>query len=125
MVAKMYFMFSSKRKEREAREKEYTSEQRYQLRQQKAKPVMEEMEKWLLEEYPKLLPKSSIGKAFYYLLYCYKPISQFLQDGKLKVATNLVENAICPVASERKNFLFCGSHVGAKRVVLVYSLMST
>ncbi len=66
--------------EREAREKEYTPEQRYQLRQKKAKPVMEEMEKWLLEEYPELLPKSSIGKAFHYLMSRYKEMSQFLQE---------------------------------------------
>ncbi len=84
---------------------------------------MEEMEKWLLEEYPKLLPKSSIGKAFHYLMSRYKELSQFLQEGRLEVDNNLVENAIRPVAIGRKNFLFAGSHNGAKRAALVYSLV--
>lgn len=43
----------------------------------------------------------------------------------LEIDNNLVENAIRPVALGRKNYLFAGSHEGAKRAALVYSLAAT
>jgi hypothetical protein len=109
--------------EREAREKVMTSQQRYELRQEKAGPIITELKEWLIEEYPKLLPKSSIGKAFHYLLSRLEPIARYLEDGRLEIDTNLVENTIRPVAIGRKNYLFAGSHNGARRAALIYSLL--
>lgn len=109
--------------EREAREKCYTSQQRYELRKEKACPILNELKQWLEAEQPKLLPKSAIGKAVQYLLARFQFISRYLEDGRLELDTNLVENAIRPVALGRKNYLFAGSHSGAKRAALVYSLL--
>jgi transposase len=109
--------------EREAREKQLDTINRLLLRQEKSRPVMEEMGKWLLEEYPKLLSKSKIGQACHYLMSRYTELSQFLQEGRLEVDNNLIENSIRPVALGRKNYLFAGSHNGAKRAALVYSLV--
>jgi hypothetical protein len=109
--------------EREAWEKKLDAIDRCLLRQEKSRPVMEEMGKWLLEESPKLFPKSKIGQACHYLMSRYKQLSQFLQEGRLEVDNNLVENSIRPVAIGRKNYLFAGSHNGAKRAALVYSLV--
>ena len=100
-----------------------TSQQRYELRQEKAGPIITELKEWLIEEYPKLLPKSSIGKAFHYLLSRLEPIARYLEDGRLEIDTNLVENTIRPVAIGRKNYLFAGSHNGARRAALIYSLL--
>ncbi|MDZ7416218.1 MAG: transposase domain-containing protein, partial [candidate division KSB1 bacterium] len=36
-----------------------------------------------------------------------------------------VENAIRPVALGRKNYLFAGSHEGAKRAAMIYTLVAT
>ncbi|MGH2568285.1 MAG: IS66 family transposase, partial [Bacteroidota bacterium] len=54
--------------EQEARAKQYTHQQRYELRQQKALAILNELEAWMKEEYPKVAPKSPIGRAIHYSL---------------------------------------------------------
>jgi transposase len=48
-----------------------SAQHRYLLRQQKARPVMDQLGEWLVEEHAKVLPKSAIGKAIYYLVARY------------------------------------------------------
>ena len=52
--------------ERWATVHQYTAEQRYELRQQRAKPIMDEFKRWLDRHYPTVLPKSPLGKAMAY-----------------------------------------------------------
>lgn len=111
--------------EREAREQHLTPEARYALRQQKARPIMDALGQWLVDEYPQVLPKSAIGKAFYYLIGRYNKIYLYLRDGRLEIDNNLIENSIRPVALGRKNYLFAGSHAGAQRAAMVYSLLGS
>jgi transposase len=111
--------------ERQAREENLSIEERYLLRQEKALPVMEELETYILAEYEKVLPKSSIGKAFHYLAARYHKISEYLHSGRLEIDNNLVENSIRPVALGRKNYLFAGSHAGAERAAMIYSLLGS
>jgi transposase len=111
--------------EREAREGNLIIEDRYLLRQQKARRVMEELEAYILTEYEKVLPKSSIGKAFHYLASRYHKICEYLHSGRLEIDNNLIENSIRPVALGRKNYLFAGSHAGAERAAIVYSLLGS
>ena len=111
--------------ERQAREQNLNHGQRYQLRQEKSVPVMDALEQWMVDEYPKVLPKSAIGKAFYYLIGRYNKIYVYLQDGRLEIDNNLIENSIRPVALGRKNYLFAGSHSGAEKAAMVYSLLGS
>lgn len=111
--------------ERLAREQNLNHEQRYQLRQEKSIPVMDALGQWLVNEYPTVLPKSAIGKAFYYLIGRYNKIYIYLQDGRLEIDNNLIENSIRPVALGRKNYLFAGSHSGAEKAAMVYSLLGS
>ena len=48
----------------------------------------------------------------------------FLDDGRVDIDSNLVENAIRPLALGRKNYLFAGSHEAAKRAAAVYSFFA-
>lgn len=84
---------------------------------------MDQLGEWLVEEYGKALPKSAIGKAIYYLVARYNKIYLYLEDGRLEIDNNLIENSIRPVALGRKNYLFAGSHAGAQRAAIVYSLL--
>jgi len=43
--------------------------------------------------------------------------------GELEIDSNLVENAIRPIALGRKNYLFAGSHESAKSMAMLYSLL--
>jgi transposase len=111
--------------ERQAREQHLSAGQRYALRQTQARPVMEALENWLLTERLLVLPKSAIGKAVFYLIPRFNKIAMYLEDGRLEIDNNLVENLIRPVALGRKNYLFAGSHAGAKRAATVYSLLGS
>jgi transposase len=42
-----------------------------------------------------------------------------------RIDNNAVERAIRPIAIERKNYLFAGSHEAAQRAAMIYSLFST
>lgn len=42
----------------------------------------------------------------------------------MEIDNNLVENAIRPIALGRKNYLFAGSHEGAKRAALIYTMVA-
>jgi len=111
--------------ERTAREQDLDTAQRLALRREYARPVMEELEAWLTDNKDKVLPKSKIGQAIQYALNRWKYVKRYLDDGQLEIDNNLVENAIRPVALGRKNYLFAGSHEGAKWAAVLYSLISS
>ncbi len=111
--------------ERQAREAALPFEERYQLRQNHAWPVLAEIKSWLDVTPPAVLPKSAIGKAIGYMLGQWSKLEKYVTDGRLEIDNNLVENAIRPVALGRKNYLFAGSHEGAKRAAMIYTLVAT
>lgn len=111
--------------EQEARSKQYAHQQRYELRQQKALAILDELEAWMKEEYPKVTPTSPIGKAIHYSLRRWERLKLYATDGHLEIDNNLVENAIRPVALSRKNFLFAGSHNAAQHTALLFGLLGT
>lgn len=94
-------------------------------RQQKSVPLLKEMEAWLKECYAKVLPKSPIGKAIFYSLTRWETLTEYTNNGILRIDNNLVENSIRPVALGRKNYLFCGSHQAAMRSAMMYSLFAS
>jgi transposase len=107
-----------------ARNNHYSHEERYNLRQKEANPILDEMKTWLDREALQVLPKSAIGKAIGYMLGRWKYLKRYVDDGRFEIDNNLIENAIRPVALGRKNYLFAGSHNGAKRAALIYTLVS-
>ncbi len=111
--------------ERQAKDESLSHAARYELRQEKALPILKEIKIWLNRQYPQVLPKSPIGQAISYSLQQWSKLENYLLDGRLEIDNNLVENAIRPVALGRKNYLFAGSHEGAKRAALTYSLVAT
>jgi len=110
--------------EEQAREEEWSVEKLQLNRQNNAKPVLDRLFKWMEEESPKALPKSPIGKAMGYMLKRKQRMMHYLTDGKLMIDTNLIENAIRPIAVGRKNYLFAGSHPAAQRTAIFYSLFA-
>lgn len=72
----------------------------------------------------KVLPKEPIGKAIAYMLNRKAGMLHYLSDAKLLPDTNLVENAIRPVAVGRKNYLFAGAHDAALWAAIFYSFFT-
>jgi transposase len=111
--------------EREAREQELSHDQRKNLRQDKSKPILTELETWLKAQLPDILPQSAIGKAITYTLKLWSRLVLYIEDGRWEIDNNLIENSIRPVALGRKNYLFAGSHEGAQRAAMMYSFLGT
>ena len=109
--------------ERQADEQNLTFDQRAELRSRLAYPIMVAFEKWLLTEYPKVLPKGRIGRAIRYTYNIYHKLTRYHLDGRLKIDNNLGENAIRPIALGRKNWLFCGNDDAAENAAIIYSMM--
>jgi hypothetical protein len=65
-----------------------------------------------------------MGKAIGYMLNQWPRLIVYVRDGRLEIDNNLVENAIRPVALGRKNYLFAGSHEGARQAALIYTMVS-
>ena len=111
--------------ERRAREMELSYEERYNFRQRHSIRQLEKMYKWLIKNKAEVVPKSAIGKAIDYALSLWSRLIRYVDDGRFEIDNNLVENSIRPIAIGRKNYLFAGSHNGAKWAAIFYTLLAT
>ena len=111
--------------EKYARENNLTSHERYELRQQKAPPILDEFKKWLETNLTKVPKQHKLGQGIQYVLRHWCELCNYLKDGRLEIDNNFVENLIRPLALGRKNWLFAGSPSGAKAAAMFYSLIAT
>jgi transposase len=111
--------------ERDAREKSLTPAEIKELRQEKAKPILDDMETWLKKQLNHTLPKSAMGVAIAYTLTLWPRLVRYIDDGRFHIDNNLIENSIRPVALGRKNYLFAGSHDAAQNAAMMYSFLAT
>jgi len=111
--------------ESEAEDAEMRPEQIYELRQEQAKPVIEEFKGWLDKRIEYTPPMGLLGTAMDYTLKRWKSLVRYLDDGRLRPDNNLAENAIRPFVVGRKNWLFSGHPRGADASAAIYSLIET
>jgi transposase len=106
-----------------ATDKQMTFQQRADLRKRLAYPILCAFEKWIVNYYPKVLPKGRMGKALSYSYSLFHRLTRYHLDGRYQIDNNLAENAIRPLALGRKNYLFCGNHDAAENAAIMYSLL--
>lgn len=111
--------------ERKARGEQLDHAERLALRQKSSRPIFDQLATYLRQELQSAPPKAPITKAIAYSLTRWEKLGRFLDDGKLEIDNNLVENAIRPVALGRKNYLFAGNHEAAQRLAMMYSFMAS
>jgi transposase len=97
--------------------------ERLRVRQEKSVPVLQELRRWLDENIGKVPPQSQLGKALSYAHGEWPHLVRFIEDGRLSIDNNFVENAIRPFVVGRKNWLFSDSVAGAKASAAIYSIM--
>jgi transposase len=102
-----------------------TPDDRKTMRLERSVTVLDKIKNLLENPGKVILPKNDINVAINYTLNHWKQLTTFIEDGRLPIDNNLVENAIRPVALGRKNWLFAGSPEGAKRMAIIYSLVAT
>lgn len=103
----------------------FTRAQRHELRQKESRPVIEKIKEWIDKNINEIPPKSPLGVAINYTHNQWKNLIIFLEDERLELSTNLVENKIRPFTIGRKNWLFFDSEAGAKAGSTLYSLIET
>ena len=98
-------------------------DERRHIRQLKARPVADALNKWLTLQRQKVPDGSATAKAIDYSLNRWAALTRYLDDGDLPADNNWVENQIRPIALGRNNWLFAGSLRAGKRAAAVMSLV--
>jgi transposase len=113
------------RLEKEARVNGFSPEEINRMRQDKARPILDDFRKWLSKKSIQTPPKGLLGKAVSYTLKQWGRLKGYLEDGHLAPDNNAAENSIRPFVVGRKNWLFSGTPAGAEASALLYSLIET
>ena len=105
--------------------KEVSIEERYRVRQERTKRIIEKLRVWLDASIDTVPPQSLTGKAMHYMHRQWPKLVRVLDDGRIPLDTNLVENAIRPFVVGRKAWLFADSMAGARASANLYGLIET
>lgn len=111
--------------EKIAREAHLNAEQRQQLRNERSRPIWEELRAWLDRVRNHAPPSTNTGKALGYLDGEWQRLIRVLDDGRLEVDNNHCENAIRPFVLGRKAWLFSDTPAGADASARLYSVIET
>jgi len=95
------------------------------IREARARPVLEQIHRKLLDLAGRTPPKGLLGQAVAYGLGQWSRVLGYLEDGRLQPDNNLVENAIRPFTVGRRNWLFYDRPDGAAAGATIYSLIET
>ena len=98
-------------------------QEKYQRRQEKAKPLLEQFNQWLAKA--NVVTKSALGKAISYCQYQWHKLIRYIEDGNLTIDNNRAERAVKPFVIGRKNWLFSKTANGAKASAVLYSIIET
>jgi transposase len=123
--AEQGFAYISQLYEIEDKIKDLSPEERYKIRLERSRPILDAFSVWLNEKSLVVIPKSKTGIAIAYCLNQWKKLNNFLLDGRLEIDNNRSERSIKSVVIGRKNFLFSNTPKGAKASAIIYSLVET
>ena len=109
----------------EAQGRDMNVEERKQLRQDYAQPLLQSMHDWLLQTRVTVANGGGTAKAIDYSLKRWAALSRYATAGNLPVDNNPVENTIRPIALGKKNWLFAGSERAGQRAAAIQTLLGT
>ena len=102
-----------------------SAEERRTVRQERSKPLVEELQVYMREQRAKLSRGHDLAKAIDYILKRWAAFTLFLDDGRACLSNNAAERALRGIALGRKSWMFCGSDRGGQRAAAMYSLIVT
>ncbi len=97
--------------------------ERRDLRRERSRPILAELEPWLRERLALISQKSKLAEAIRYALSRWEGLTRFLDDGRIEIDSNTVERSIRPIAINRKNALFAGSDGGGENWAVIATLI--
>ena len=98
---------------------------RLSVRQTRARPLLDDLRKWMEKALRSLSSKSETAAAIRYALSRWRSLTRYTEDGLLEVDNSAAERALRAVALGRKNFLFAGSDCGGERAAAMYTLIGS
>lgn len=109
----------------ETESKGRSADQRHAHRQDKSRPILDELEPWLRTKLGLISQKTKLAEAIRYTLSRWQGLTRFIDDGRIEIDNNVVERSIRPIALNRKNALFAGSDGGGEHWAIIASLIET
>lgn len=103
----------------------HNPDHRRAIRQELSRPLVDEFFDWLKAQAARVSRKSDLGEAMVYMLKRQDGFRLFLEDGRVDMDSNLVENAIRSPAMNRRNALFAGHDEGGRNWARFASLIGT
>ena len=100
-------------------------DERRQVRNARARPLLESMRTWMESSLSKLSRKSDTTAAIHYALARWDAFVRYCDDGRIEIDNSAAERALRAIALGRKNYLFAGSDRGGERAATFYSLMGS
>jgi transposase len=101
------------------------AEERRAVRQDKSRPILDDLEPWLRAKLALISQKTKLAKAIRYALTRWNGLTRFLGDGRIEIDSNIVERSIRPISLNRKNALFAGSDGGGEHWAVIASVIET
>jgi len=98
---------------------------RLSIRRARARPLLDELRRWMEKALRTLSSKSETAGAIRYALSRWRALTRYSDDGMLEIDNSAAERALRAVALGRKNFLFVGSNCGGERAAAMYSLLGS
>ena len=98
---------------------------RLSVRQTRARPLLDDVRKWMEKVLRSLSSKSETAAAIRYALSRWRALTRYTEDGLLEIDNSAAERALRAVALGRKNFLFAGSDCGGERAAAMYTLIGS
>lgn len=87
--------------------------------------IVRRLHRVLLRWQARYLPQSALGKGLRYTLDLWPQLARFLEDGRVELSNNLVENSIRPTAVGKKNWLFIGGAHTGQRSAIIYTVLES
>ncbi|TKR53428.1 IS66 family transposase, partial [Allopusillimonas ginsengisoli] len=99
--------------------------ERWRIRQEKAKPIADKLHAWMLAQRLRVPDGSGTARALDYSLKRWVALTRYLDDGQIPIDNNHIEQQIRPIALGRRNWLFAGSLRAGRRAAAVMSLIQS
>lgn len=100
---------------------------RQAVRAHQSRPIIQRIHRaltrWKIAR--RFLPQSTMGVAIDYTLSQWPTLTLFLENGRIEIDNNLVENAIRPTALGKKNWLFIGDAKAGDRGAILYTIIES
>jgi len=109
----------------EAEIKQKTAQEKQMTRQERSRPLLDQLKVWLDKSALQVPPKSAVGKAIAYSLRQWPKLMRYTENGYLNIDNNRAERAVKPFVIGRKNWLFSNTASGAQASAMMYSLVET